>query len=229
MTKQHFLKGHPVIWALAMAAVTTGCATTATVDVKDPMKAVSCSRKIQPEHQVQLDLVDSLTGRSQSYAALARLESEGLHTEQHWLRYAQLLAATDQLARAEEVFRSLVVACRSADAYHGLGRVYIKQSWLEQGLEQLAEARKREPSSGKIRNDFGYALLLAGRREDAVFELRTAFELVNGEGAVRQNLAAAYLLTEDRAGLSWLKENYDFGLEEYAYAEKLSTEIGRQQ
>lgn len=228
MIGKHLRKGRAVIWALAIAAVSSGCATT-TFGVKDPMETVSCTRQLQPEHQVQLDLVDSLTERSQSYAALARLESEGLHTEQHWLRYANLLAATDQLARAEEVFRSLVVACRSADAYHGLGRVYIKQSWLEQGLEQLAEARKREPSSGKIRNDFGYALLLAGRREDAAFELRTAFELANGEGAVRQNLAAAYLLTEDSAGLSWLKQNYGFGLEEYAYAEKLSTEIERQQ
>ncbi len=192
------------------------------------METVSCSQEVQPEHQMQLDLVDSLTGRSQPYAAMARLESEGLHTEQHWLRYARLLAATDQLVRAEEVFRSLVVACASADAYHGLGRVYIQRSWLEQGLEQLAEARRREPSSGNIRNDFGYALLLAGRGEDAVFELRTAFELVNGEGAVRQNLAAAYLLTGNKAGLSWLKENYDFGLEEYAYAEQHAKGIGGQ-
>lgn len=196
--------------------------------VEAPELSVSCSQKIQPEHQVQLDLVDALMARSQPYAALAQLESAGLPTEQHWLRLGQLQATTHQLKQAEKVFRSLVNQCHSAEGYHGLGLVHLKQGHLAQGLEQLAQARRLKPSSADIRNDYGYALLLAGRMNDALFELRTAFELAEGKGAVRQNLAAAYLLSSDTAGLTLLKNRYDFGLEEYAHAETLAAEISRQ-
>lgn len=198
---------------------------TGATGTQVPTLGVSCSQQVQPEHQVQLDLVDSLMARSRPYAALAQLESAGLPTEQHWLRFGQLQAATGQLEQAEEVFRSLVSQCRSAEGYHGLGLVHLKQGQLEQGLNPLEQARQLKPSSTDVRNDYGYALLLAGRVDDAVFELRTAFELSDGQGVVRQNLAAAYLLANDTPGLSRLKKQYDFGLEEYAHAEELAAEI----
>lgn len=215
-------------FALVTALLVTGCATTGVTGEQQRMLAVSCSQTVQPEHQVQLDLVDSLTAREQPYAALAKLESEGLETEQHWLRRGQLLATTQQLAGAEEVFQALVEECHSARAHHGLGLVYLKQHRLDQGLAQLATARKKAPSSADVRNDYGYALLLSGHQEDAVFELRTAFELADGQGAVRQNLAAAYVINGDRTGLAMLRNKYDFGVEEYAHAEKLADDIRRQ-
>lgn len=215
-------------FALAATLLATGCATFGVTGDQQGAPEVSCSRTVQPEHQVQLDLVDTLTAREQPYAALAKLESEGLETEQHWLRRGQLLATTQRLAEAEEVFRALVEECHSARAYHGLGLVHLKQDRLDQGLAHLATAREKAPSSADVRSDYGYALLLSGRPGDAVFELRTALELADGKGAVRQNLAAAYLINGDRAGLAMLRNKYDFSAKEYAYAEKLADDIRRQ-
>ena len=66
-----------------------------------------------------------------------------------------------------------------------------------------------------MRNDYGYALLLVGRYQDAAFELRTALELANGQGPVRQNVAVAYLLVDDTAGLAALTQALlDAGLTE---------------
>ncbi|MBO6849533.1 MAG: hypothetical protein JJ867_03515 [Marinobacter sp.] len=212
---------------LALSLVLTGCASTGQSTENETFHQVSCTTTKQPEHQLQLDAVDSLMARSQPYAALAKLESEGLATEHHWVRRGQLLASTNQISEAADVFWALATRCGSAMGHHGLGLVYLKQKKLDLGLEELEKARKLAPSSSDVRNDYGYALLLSGQHYDAVFELRTAFELANGEGAVRQNLAAGYVLTNDRAGLAMLRDQYDLSMTETAHAEKLAADIRR--
>ena len=87
--------------------------------------------------------------------------------------------------------------------------------------------RNLAPAAAQVRNDYGYALLLVGRYEDAAFELRTALELANGQGPVRQNVAVAYLLTDNEKGLQTLKSEYGFTADEMAYAEKLREQFGR--
>lgn len=211
---------------LAMSLAVSGCATNGSM-ASDPSVAVSCTTTKQPEHQLQLDAVDALMARSQPYAALAKLESEGLATEHHWVRLGQLMAATNQIAEAEEVFHALAGECDSAMGHHGLGLVYLKQKKLDQGLAELATARKMAPSSADVRNDYGYALLLTGQDYEAIFELRTAFELADGEGAVRQNLAAGYVLTGDRSGLAMLRDQYALSTAETAHAERLADDIRR--
>jgi Flp pilus assembly protein TadD len=218
---------HWGIGLLAISLTLTGCSTldTGGRQIADTLPKVSCKTTLQPEHQLHLDAVDSLMSRSQPYAALARLESEELATEQHWLRRGQLLASTNQIAGAEDIFHALSASCDSAMAYHGLGLVYLKRSRLGEGVNQLRRAREMEPSSADVRNDYGYALLLSGEYYDAVFELRTALELAGGEGAVRQNLAASYIITGDRAGLAMLRDQYDLSMNELAHAEKLANSI----
>ena len=89
-------------------------------------------------------------------------------------------------------------------------------------LDQLEQARRATPASAQVRNDYGYVLLMVGEYQDAAYELRTAMELGDGQGPVRQNLAVAYLLTENWAGLQWMTQEYDFDGEERAYAERLA-------
>jgi len=212
---------------LAISLAVTGCSTMSTSTVDEPQLQVSCTTTLQPEHQLQLDAVDAQMSRSQPYAALAKLESEGLATEQHWVRRGQLLASTSQVAEAQEVFQALATQCDSAMGHHGLGLVYLKLGKLNEGTRELRKARELAPSSSDIRNDYGYALLLTGGYYDAVFELRTAFELANGEGAVRQNLAAGYFITNDRSGIAMLRQKYNLSNDEIAHAEKLAARIRR--
>lgn len=212
---------------LAISLAVTGCSTISTSTEEEPQLQVSCTTTLQPEHQLQLDAVDAQMSRSQPYAALAKLESEGLATEQHWVRRGQLLASTSQVIEAQEVFQALATKCDSAMGHHGLGLVYLKLGKLNEGTRELRKARELAPSSSDIRNDYGYALLLTGGYYDAVFELRTAFELANGEGAVRQNLAAGYFITNDRSGIAMLKQKYNLSKGEIAHAEKLAARIRR--
>jgi len=215
------------LWLLVLSVAMTGCATTAPRAGDDPGSEVRCTTNTQPEHQLQLDAVDALMSRSQPYAALAKLESEGLATEHHWVRHGQLLAATGQMKQAEAVFQALAQACGSAMGHHGLGLVYLKQKKLNLGLAELKKARALAPSSSDVRNDYGYALLLTRQDAEAVFELRTAFELADGEGPVRQNLAAGYILTNDQAGLALLRDQYDLSMSEKSHAETLANNIRR--
>ncbi|MEX2474734.1 hypothetical protein [Marinobacter sp.] len=218
-----------VVMLLAVSLAVTGCSTMGkgTSINGESLPFVSCTTTLQPEHQLQLDVVESLMSRSQPYAALAKLENEGLATEQHWVRRGQLLASTNQVAEAEDIFQALATECDSAMGHHGLGLVYLKQGKLSEGTGQLRKARELNPSSSDIRNDYGYALLLTGGYYDAVFELRTAFELANGKGAVRQNLAAGYFITNDRSGIAMLQKRYELSMDEVAHAEKLAARLKR--
>ncbi|SFL99553.1 tetratricopeptide repeat protein [Marinobacter zhejiangensis] len=212
-----------------LGVMMSGCATT-PVEPREPASeplAVRCNANIQPEAQVHLDLVDRLADAGKPYAALAQLESESLSTPDHWVRKGRLLASTQQLQAAENLFRALAEECDTAEAFHGLGMVLLKSWRTEAGVTQLRIARAEAPSSGNIRNDYGYALLLNGDYEQAAYELRTALELLDGEGPVRQNLAAAYLLTNNDDGLRLLTERYGFGVDEIAHAQRLAGTLRR--
>ncbi len=205
--------------------VLTGCASVGTQgngpgDPENP--EVSCRTTIQPEEQLQLDAVDEQIRKGQSYAALAKLESEPLGTEQHWLRRGQLYVSTGQLISAQALFETLVRECGSAGSHHGLGLVSMKRGRLSAGLDHLRTARNLAPVSVPIRNDYGFALLKTNDIDTAIYELRTAYELADGKGAVSQNLAVAFLLKGDQAGLNWMKSRYGFTDAELAHAQQIS-------
>ncbi|KPP97805.1 tetratricopeptide repeat protein [Marinobacter sp. HL-58] len=202
--------------AVMVGLVTTGCSTMESSEqseqseddqrpLKDPIYSVGCSTTLQPEHRVELDLIDSLMEGGEYYAALAQLESLSFETQHHWLRWAQLLAQVDQVKDSEEAFETIADKCESHEAYHGLGVVYVKQDKIQDALDALKTAKDMSPAVPDIRNDYGYALMIAGEYGRAAFELRTAYELAEGKGAVKQNMVAAYYLNGGDAALNKLK------------------------
>ena len=214
-----------LIMGFTAALLATGCAyqPPAPEGVEEGApENLTCNEKIQPEEQVQLDRVDSLMARDHNHAALAQLEAKPLSTVGHWVRYGQLKASTGRLDEAETIFRGLVEQCGSGRGHHGLGMVLLKKDEVMQALDQLKQARELNPASAQVRNDYGYVLLMVGEYEDAAYELRTAMELGDGQGPVRQNLAVAYLLTENWAGLQWMTQEYNFDARERDYAERLA-------
>ncbi|WP_101674160.1 tetratricopeptide repeat protein [Alloalcanivorax mobilis] len=220
-----------IILGLVTAVMLGGCAhqppPPVTAEDRLSLANLSCEPVNRPEDQVQMDMIDDMMARQREHAALAQLESRPLATVDHWLRYGQLLAATGRLDRSEEVFRALVDQCGTGRSHHGLGMVLLKKNDVNGALNHLRIARERTPASAEVRNDYGYVLLVVGLPEEAAYELRTAMELGNGEGPVRQNLAVAYLLTENWAGLQWMTQQYNFTGDERAYAEKLAPQFGR--
>lgn len=215
--------------ALTTTTLMAGCAlhppTPGTATGHLDLVHLTCNSTIQPEQQVELDLIDRLMSAHQNHAALAQLESKPLATEDHWLRYGQLLASTGQLDQAQQVFQTLVSQCNTGRAHHGLGMVLMKRNEINAALKHLKIARERDPADSDVRNDYGYALLLIGDYQQAAFELRTAMELGDGKGPVRENLAIAYLLTDNSMGMQWLIKNYGLTAKEKGYAEKLAAQF----
>lgn len=224
------LRGSFLIIA-AMTAVFSGCAMQPPLDQTASerlnLKNVSCDTDVQPEQQVELDLIDRLMKSGDKHAALAQLESKPLATEGHWLRYGQLLATTGNLKKAHAVFQSLVNQCHTGRAEHGLGMVLLKENEVDEARIHLRIARELDPADADVRNDYGYVLLLVGDYKKAAFELRTAMELGDGKGPVRENLAVAYMLTDNWSGLQWMQQKYDLTEKEKDYAKKLADQFRR--
>lgn len=216
------------VWVVV--AMLGGCASQPTeptsVDVVDTSD-IACQEALQPEQRVDLEMIDTLMAKGRNHAALARLESKPMNAIDYWLRYGQLLASAGKLDAAEQVFRDMVAECEDGRSRHGLGMVLLKRNQVNAALAHLEAARSLAPASAQVRNDYGYALLLVGRYQEAAFELRTALELANGQGPVRQNVAVAYLLTGDEQGLEALKLDYGFSEDELNYAKALQQQFGR--
>lgn len=216
---------------IALVMLLGGCALQPpgqqTASQRLSLKNVSCDTDLQPEQQVELDLVDRLMKSGKNHAALAQLENKPLATEDHWLRYGQLLATTGNLSKAQTVFQTLVNQCHTGRAQHGLGMVLLKENEVDAALTHLRIARERDPADADVRNDYGYVLLLVGDYKKAAFELRTAMELGDGKGPVRENLAVAYILTNNWSGLQWMQQQYDLTAKERQYAKKLANQFRR--
>lgn len=196
--------------AFFTAALVAGCALPPLQDSETEQESrnsgshlqVNCSTNMTPEHRVELDAIDSMMNASENYAALARLEALSFQTQHHWLRWAQLLAQVEQLDYSEEVYQQIAETCDSAQAYHGLGIVYVKGGKIEEGLKALGTAKAKEPASADMRNDFGVVLMQGGFFGQAAFELRTAYELSGKKESMGRNMVAAYYLKggEDAVG-----------------------------
>lgn len=190
------------VFAAAAIALVSGCAALMPVDEEQPNATMTspgnlpivCSNNVTPEQRVELDAIDDLMAKSENYAALARLETLSFATQKHWLRWAELMAKVEQVDQAENAFEQIVRTCGSAEAYHGLGVVYLKSNRVQEGLEALQQAKTQNPASAAIRNDFGIGLMRTGMYGQAAFELRTAYELSGQQQSVGRSMVAAYYL-----------------------------------
>lgn len=214
--------GMMVSMALLVGACAHRTPVPVTADIATFEPRVRCSVDVDPEHRVALEMVDTLMARGKNHAALAHLQESTQSNQEYWQRYGQLLAKTGDLQRASLVFNAMRDQCESGESYHGLGMIALKKNALPQALSDFEKAVNLAPASAAVRNDYGYALLLSGKYDQAQYHLRTALELQNGNGQSRQNLAVAYLLANNQAGLTLLQQTYHFTDDELAYAKDLA-------
>lgn len=217
-------------FALGTALLLGGCAqypvpVTSHAEAFNPR--VSCNAVPTPEERVELEMVDTLDAQDRPYAAIAQLQRMGQSNQEYWMRYGQLLVKTDDMARARTVFSTMQRHCNSGQSHHGLGIIAMKEGRVHLAVAHFEQAVNRMPASVQARNDYGYALLTINRAHHAVPHLRTAFELQNGEGPARQNLAVAYLLSNDHRGLDMLIDRYGFSDHELAHARDLARQMRR--
>ncbi len=79
-----------IAMGIMASVLMAGCASQPPSErAGDPydLDRLNCSARIQPEQQVQLDMVDNLMNRERNHAALAQLEAKPMETVDHWVRY----------------------------------------------------------------------------------------------------------------------------------------------
>lgn len=160
------------------------------------------SRARGPEENQRLytDLVRKMIDNDRLYAALAHLDARkkkyGSEPASRLLR-AEVLRKLGRTSESQGLYNGLRDAGEfRGRAQHGLGLIDAKRD-LAAGLEHLQKAAELRPTDARIRNDLGYALMKAGRVEDARLHLATAYQLDDSGSLARNNYIVA-LLVEGR-------------------------------
>ena len=153
--------------------------------------------------EVYTDLIRGMLAQQQYYAALAHIQqlqrSRGNSDELRFLE-AEAHRQLGQVASAEPLYRGLLRGDYAARAYRGLGLLYVNRN-LNSAIDFLRESVQRQPTDVDARNDLGYALMLAGRYQEALPQIATAVELDPASSKARNNLLILLMLSGDEAGV----------------------------
>lgn len=161
----------------------------------------NCGAPTNSDIGMRLDVVRKLMQQGQLYAALAHLDSlEADDLQVQYLR-AEALRQSRRYDEAEPVYQRLLGSCLNGEANHGLGLIAGRQGDIDKAEGLLEQAAKLLPIDPRIRNDFGYVLLLKGQYLLAQREFMTAIELDNDSLRAKSNLIVLYFLQNknDRA------------------------------
>ncbi|MEN8720535.1 MAG: tetratricopeptide repeat protein [Oceanococcaceae bacterium] len=204
------MRAHPrVLPALAIAllagSLLAGC-------VASPASVEELAR---PEQQRVLhgELVREMLAQDRNHAALAHLQElerqrGRLDDDQRLLR-AEAFYRLREYGSAEKDYQVLTRSSLAGQAWHGLGRLHTPSD-LRAALQAFNEAVAARPTDPAVRNDLGYALLLAGRVEDACRQLYTAHELAPQQQRVVGNLLLCEALRNDLAARERLFQVHGF-------------------
>jgi Flp pilus assembly protein TadD len=154
-----------------------------------------------------LRLIGELRASGRPRACLAHLDAFELKTPrdpQAKLLRGDCLVDVGQYDAAEAVYRPLLKGPQAAAAAAGLGRTAALRGDWPAAADNFAEAVRRAPINAAYIGDLGFALLRAGRANDAVFRLRQAAELSPDASNIRNNLILALEASGDEAAAAKL-------------------------
>lgn len=181
---------------LAAALSISGCAdmpslpslTSRVLDAGPGSGPLVCEDKVSAIEGTRLTAIEQLLDDDKPYAALAQLDGNaapGLRAR--YLR-AESLRRVGQFDAAQMAYQSLLGTCLKGQAHHGWGLMAARQGQLQTALTHLRQARTALPTDARVRNDLGYALLLANELPDARTEFLTALDLQPGDARAARNL-----------------------------------------
>lgn len=187
-----------VIFLVACKPAMQKRTTDKVVNAQKPDTSNECS-EIKGDRKVKLDLIQQLMDKGKLFAALAHLDA--LRSQSPQARYfrAEILRRTQRSRQAEPLYRELTRGCMAGKGYHGLGLIAGKRDNVAVALGFFQKAAHELPLDVRVRNDFGYALLLNGQYVQARNEFMTALELSGGDELIVTNLALLLILTGTEA------------------------------
>ena len=204
---------HTSFWicGLLVAALGAGCVSERGPASLEPGLADSLPAKDEP--RLHLELIEKMLEGGRAHAALAHLDAlppEAAAAPGAQLLRAEALRRIGQTEPAWKIYEALTVTEVAAPAWRGLALIKADQRDLATAVDWLRKARDLQPTSARIRNDLGYALLLSGDLSEAKLELVTALELDGARRAAR-NLVMVLLLEGDPAGAERLARRHEIG------------------
>jgi len=181
-----------------------------------PASNYDCAASNEPGVQTRLTMIRRLLEDNHPYAALAHLDASGIRGPTADLLRADILRRTERQNDAATIYRGLTGGCLAGPAYHGLGLISGQRGRSGESLDYFRRARLAQPVDPKIRNDFGYALLLAGDYDAARIEFATALDLAPDNRKAAHNLVLLHLLSGDDERAQSLAERRQIPPEEMA-------------
>lgn len=199
------------ILTMALALMLTACAT--------PRAKPATGIEAEAAQQMHVEAVRGLLEQNQNYAALAHVQQAQVgRAGSPVLRYyeAEALRRLQRTQSAEAIYRELLKTPLAAQGYQGLG-LLMANSNPAAAAGHFRQAARLAPTDPGIRNDLGYALMLAGRYPEALAEFSTAAELAPGDERSANNLIVLMILMNDETSVRRLVA--DAGVEAARLAE----------
>lgn len=164
--------------------------------IVNPNSVRGCATQIKPDFKIKLDLIQQLIDKGSLFAALAHLDALRSNEPQAIYLRAEILRRTERADQASTLYQSLLLTCKSGKGYHGLGLIAGRNHDISLALNYLEKATYELPLDVRVRNDYGYALLLNEQYDMARNEFMTAYELSGGDRLAKTNLALLMFVTE---------------------------------
>jgi len=195
---------------LLLACLGSGCASDREMRIESEL---TDSLHPNDEPRLHLELIEKMLDGRRAHAALAHLDAltpEAAAAPAARLLRAEALRRIGQTDPAWKIYEALLITEAAAPAWRGLALIKADQGDLTTAVDWLGKARDLQPTSARIRNDLGYALLLRGDLAQAKLELVTALEL-DGERRAARNLVLVLLLERDSEGAERLARQHEIG------------------
>lgn len=185
--------------SLLSACVSSTRKVERIIDGEAPLPTASPGQ----DRRVHLDLIRRMLAQNQNYAALAHIQAQQRQGSSEELRLLEADARRKlgQRPAAQQIYQSLLKSPYAANAYHGLGLLAASSNDSAQSLLNLRRAVYLLPTDIEMRNDLGYALILARRYPEALPEVATAVELDPGNPKSRNNLLLLMILMRDESSV----------------------------
>jgi len=199
---------------IAVAGLLLACLGSGCVSERGPARSeleLADSLPASDEPRLHLELIEKMLEGGRAHAALAHLDAltpEAAAVPGARLLRAEALRRIGQTDPAWRIYEALLVTEAAAPAWRGLALIKVDKGDLETAVDWLRKARDLQPTSARIRNDLGYALLLRGDLGQAKLELVTALELDGARRAAR-NLVLVLLLEGDSEGAERLARRHE--------------------
>lgn len=173
----------------------------------------SC-RELPPAASTRLGLIRQMLAAGKPHAAIAYLDAARIEAPQAELLRADGFRQTGREEEADRLYRKLLGSCVAGYAYQGLGLSASSAGRMRDAVTHLKAASEALPVDPAVRNDYGYALMLAGDSKQAVHEFLTAIELAPNQRRAAHNLLLLLTRTGQDSKAAAFAEQYGIPAEE---------------